>query len=244
MSPMIEINRECYGWVVLGSFIYAAGGWRSKDRDQPLRSAERFDMEKQRWEELPSMEEAEGFCQGLAMNGKFYVMGSFRIISDNGYGHGRGVAMLQCFDPKTGRWSLLEKLYINNDIYYQSPVVAVVGNKLYVSQKGQNSVWKYDEMSKNVWREALFFDQSISGMACVREQLWVMLMWKWSSTKRPTWVELNMAINPKAGNEHVRHSLSCDFNTAFPKIPVDIGFQFLFLIRKSTHLVTWRVEPV
>ena len=122
--------------------------------------------------------------------------------------------------------------------------MAVVGNKLYVSQKGQNSVWKYDEMSKNVWREALFFDQSISGMACVREQLWVMLMWKWSSTKRPTWVELNMVINPKAGNEHVRHSLSCDFNTAFPKLPVDIGFQFLFLIRKSTHLVTWRVEPV
>ena len=68
---MIEINRECYGWELLGGFIYAAGGWRSKDRDQPLRSAERFDMEKQRWEELPSMEEAEGFCQGLAMSGKF-----------------------------------------------------------------------------------------------------------------------------------------------------------------------------
>uniref|UniRef100_A0A0D6R9I4 F-box domain-containing protein n=1 Tax=Araucaria cunninghamii TaxID=56994 RepID=A0A0D6R9I4_ARACU len=84
--------------------VYVAGG--HDDCKNALRAAEAYNVEEDEWEILPPMSQERDECQGVHLDGKFYVISGYTTESQ-----GRFERSAEVFDPSTGAWSRLENMW-------------------------------------------------------------------------------------------------------------------------------------
>ncbi|XP_054813327.1 F-box/kelch-repeat protein At1g74510-like [Prosopis cineraria] len=117
-----------------------------------LDSAEVYNSETGRFENLPSMNKARKMCSGFFMDGKFYVIG----------GVDQDMMQLACgeeFDPLTRTWRVISNMFprkidelVNGTSHatMAPPLVAVVNNILYAADYEEQVVKRYDK-EQNSW---------------------------------------------------------------------------------------------
>lgn len=184
--PHMETNRCFFACAGLGNFVYVAGG--NDFIKKNLKSAERFDIEKNRWETLPDMIKARDLCSAFILNSKVYVIGGYKQYYGEDYHqqprykvHFTG----EYFDPETLVWTLVPNMWppdfwpaVNGGLL--KPIVAVVRNKLYALKFNTDAVFEYDA-SQNRWGYIGSVGKSIDSsvedcrLLGIGEELWVML---------------------------------------------------------------------
>ncbi|CAG7881107.1 unnamed protein product [Brassica rapa] len=106
-APMKE-SRSFFACASVGpTKVYVAGG--HDEQKNALRSAEVYDVEKDEWSTIPSMEEVRDECQGFAMGtglGGFCVLSGYATESQ-----GRFRQDGEVYDPMTKSWSRIENVW-------------------------------------------------------------------------------------------------------------------------------------
>ena len=106
LRPM-NVQRDYCSLVHLDNYIYAIGGTEKRPDEffsTPIKSAERYHMEGERWEMLPDMPE-ECFTPSVAaFNGRILVYGPLRMEPHNGE---PSLYTLMMFNPESQSWSSL-----------------------------------------------------------------------------------------------------------------------------------------
>ena len=97
--------REYSCVVAAGNHLYVCGGITGDDF---VPKAERFDTVGNKWEEIASMQEARGYCLGVATEGKIFVAG------------GRGdwdscLETCEMFNISTNEWQFIGNLNVPRD---------------------------------------------------------------------------------------------------------------------------------
>eukprot|EP01018_Ginkgo_biloba_P021976 Gb_15131 [translate_table: standard] len=164
ISPMKAVRRNCYAWAVMGKFIYVAGG--CLDAEGAVRSAERYDIEKQRWEDLPDMPHAAVGCSGFVMDGKFCVVGSHMS---------RAYARrLQCYNPEIRNWTSVSDGAPRGAAFARKAMATVLKNKLYLTKQNRESIWEHNAATR-LFSESLMHGDylDIKNLTNVGEELWV-----------------------------------------------------------------------
>jgi len=117
--------------------IYVAGG--NDENNRPLASAEFYNVEEDRWENLPSMAQPHGYgCQAVLFQGKFMVV----------WGHEFDISA-EVFDPTAGTWRRCEDMWsLGERPMERGSVIATCSGDLYVFLN--RDIMKYD-VHNNIW---------------------------------------------------------------------------------------------
>jgi len=170
--------------------IYVAGG--HDNNKNALRAAEVYNVEKDKWENLPPMSQERDECQGVFMDGKFTVISGYATESQ-----GRFERSAEVFDPTTGVWSRVENMWsiegCPRSCVADSGQLYFFHNQQVMSYNSKENVWEVvaslpEGMNvatcATVWRGKIF----VSGSACsTGVQVSYMLdnSGKWTAIERP-----------------------------------------------------------
>nr|XP_018472775.1 PREDICTED: F-box/kelch-repeat protein At2g44130-like [Raphanus sativus] len=105
-APMKE-SRSFFACASVGSAqVYVAGG--HDEQKNALRSAEVYDVEKDEWSTIPSMDEGRDECQGFSMGTElgFCVLSGYATESQ-----GRFRTDGEVYEPRTKSWSRIENVW-------------------------------------------------------------------------------------------------------------------------------------
>ncbi|XP_015749228.1 PREDICTED: influenza virus NS1A-binding protein homolog B-like [Acropora digitifera] len=115
---------------------------------QYLDIVERFDPEKNAWENLPSLLTVRSFASGTAVKGKVFVFGGLRPFSPDG-------DPCEVYDPETNMWSgipgnVAPRSYASaaNFMNGQIFVNGILGNEL----RGRRRVLQLYDVEKDEWK--------------------------------------------------------------------------------------------
>eukprot|EP01018_Ginkgo_biloba_P036670 Gb_31700 [translate_table: standard] len=177
--PLMSMPRTDFAYALLGKYLYVAGGCEDRleyiydggkfrgtkhtRKYAGLRSAERFDIENNQWEEIAEMNHERCSALGFVVHDRFYVMG------------GRNDS-IEFFNPETGSWTLLPNILMKPLLPNSCPPsVAVVKNKLYAKLSHSTQVLAYD-IGGNIWEDLGSFDEhsdfSQTNLLGVGEEIW------------------------------------------------------------------------
>ncbi|CAN6484693.1 unnamed protein product [Victoria cruziana] len=143
LGPSMESPRCLFGSASLGEIAIVAGGCDISGRI--FSSAEMYNSEKGRWVALPSMNSPRKMCSGFFMDGKFYVIGGLKGLTEP----------LTCgeeLDLKTRTWRTIPDMSpCKGELAGAPPLVAVVNNELYAADYSEANVIKKYDKKNNTW---------------------------------------------------------------------------------------------
>lgn len=128
-APPMQSPRAHFVSGVVGDRLYVAGGGDGK---QPRsRGGEFFDLRRNRWFPIPSLDVAISFCLGVVMAGKWFVQA-----------RGGDPGETQVFWPELGMWSAVK----SNMLRWPHRPHAAVGDRLYRVDVngGKHELMRYD----------------------------------------------------------------------------------------------------
>jgi len=149
IGKMLNTPRCSFGSSSLGEIAILAGG--CDPCGNILSSAELYNSDTGKRENLPNMNKARKICSGVFMDGKFYVLGG--IGADK-------TTPLTCgeeFDIKTKEWHEIPNMFpVPTGVleappsYGPPPLIAVIKNVLYNADYATKEIKKYDK-GNNSW---------------------------------------------------------------------------------------------
>lgn len=77
MVPPMKCSRSGAGVASLGQYIYVIGGYDGKSQ---LNSVERYDTERDIWENVSSVSIARSALSVTVLDGKLYAMGKYNFV--------------------------------------------------------------------------------------------------------------------------------------------------------------------
>lgn len=174
IAPM-KTPRRNVGVAVIENLVYAVGGSNRDDGTRSnLNSMERYNPEKDEWEDLPPMHRSRGAASVTALNGCLYAVG--------GYDSGQWLCEVERFNPITNQWSLIAPMLHSRT----GVAVTSVRNEVYAIG-GYNGVKTVDVVERynpdeGTWKEVapLVFGRSVPGIA-------VAYLWPVQSTMKNFW---------------------------------------------------------
>lgn len=174
IAPM-KTPRRNVGVAVIGKYLYAVGGSNRDDGTRSnLNSMERYDPERDLWEDMPPMHRSRGAASVTALNGCLYAVG--------GYDSGQWLCEVEKFDPMTNQWQLITPMkYSRTGVAVtalKGEVYAIGG---YNGAKTVDYVEKYNP-EEGVWKDAaqLVYGRSVPGIAVAH-------LWPVHSTMKKFW---------------------------------------------------------
>lgn len=143
-GPSMITPRCLFASASCADFAFVAGG--IGPNGEILKSAEKYDPDKQTWEPLPDMRRTRKLCSGCFMNNRFYVIG--------GTGEAGNLTCGEFYDLERKKWELIEDMIpvSNSSSFSQAPpLVAVVNNELYSLEASTNQLKFYIKQT-NKWK--------------------------------------------------------------------------------------------
>ncbi|OWM91264.1 hypothetical protein CDL15_Pgr000208 [Punica granatum] len=109
----LRFPRSDFACTVCDGKIYVAGGQSSLDCARGISSAEVYDPVLDEWTPLPHMNTLRYKCVGVTCLGKIHVVGGFaeRLNSGPASPFRPERSSAEVFDPQTGRWELMAKMW-------------------------------------------------------------------------------------------------------------------------------------
>lgn len=108
-AASMNTPRSWFAAAVIGDSVYVAGG---QGKDRFLNSVEVFDSKKNSWSYVPSMICVRSSCYGLALHGKFWVIGGELMRNQYDDKPKRGSA--EVYDPETCSWRLIPEMWLDS----------------------------------------------------------------------------------------------------------------------------------
>ncbi|KAH7282190.1 hypothetical protein KP509_35G017800 [Ceratopteris richardii] len=102
--------RSWFAATVIGNYVYVAGG---QGKDRFLNSVEVYDLEHDSWSYVPSMILIRSSCRGLALKGRFWVIGGEIVRNQYGGKLMRGSA--EVYDPETCSWTMIPEMWLDTE---------------------------------------------------------------------------------------------------------------------------------
>ncbi|MCO5568478.1 hypothetical protein L7F22_022177 [Adiantum nelumboides] len=100
-------SRISFASASVNGFVYAAGGTTGRDFEN-LKSVERFDLFRKKWERIADMKKRRFMAAGVALKGSFCVLGGRQEIQKNTYvSHDSA----EIWDPLTEEWQLIPDMW-------------------------------------------------------------------------------------------------------------------------------------
>lgn len=146
-GPSMITPRCLFASASCGSLAYIAGGLETTNCREVLNSAERYNSENQKWDQLPSMIQKRKFCSGCYMDNKFYVLGG-QDEKENDLTCG------EYFDEVTNTWNLIPNMLKDIPLLTSRspPLIAVCNNELYTLDACSDELKVYIKGS-NLWKK-------------------------------------------------------------------------------------------
>eukprot|EP01018_Ginkgo_biloba_P033835 Gb_09513 [translate_table: standard] len=144
-GPSMITPRCLFASASCGNFAFVAGGIGANT--EFLKSAEKYDADKQRWERLPDMHKRRKLCSGCFMDKRFYVIGGTGEKGEN-------LTCGEFYDIERKTWELIPDMIpqgISSSISQAPPLVAVVNNELYALEASTNQL-KFYMKKINKWK--------------------------------------------------------------------------------------------
>ncbi|MCO5547571.1 hypothetical protein L7F22_001022 [Adiantum nelumboides] len=167
---MLE-SRTSFASASVDGFVYAAGGTTGRDCGN-LKSVERFDLVRKKWERIADMKKRRSMAVGIALKGSFCVLGGRQEIQKNTY-VSQGSA--EIWDPLTEEWQLIPDMW-PTDMWK----AAALKGKLYgLSYRFRKEVLWFDEKS-NQWQRLGGITENSKGeiekdLIGVGDELWILV---------------------------------------------------------------------
>ncbi|MCO5558026.1 hypothetical protein L7F22_011601 [Adiantum nelumboides] len=153
---MLE-GRACYASACVDGFVYAAGGGIGQDFEN-LKSVERFDLVRKKWERIADMKKTRFMATGIALKGSFCVLVGYQLTQE---GTVIGHDSVEIWDPSIEEWQLIQDMWLNNGWK-----IGVVKGKLYgLSHRHTKEVVWFDEKS-NRWQKAWRYNRDSKRRFC------------------------------------------------------------------------------
>lgn len=108
MGTSMNTARSWFAATVIGDHVYVAGG---QGRDRFLNSGEVYDAKQDSWSYVSSMRFVRSSCYGLALHGKFWVVGGELVRNCYGDKLERGSA--EVYDPQSGLWTVISEMWLD-----------------------------------------------------------------------------------------------------------------------------------
>lgn len=178
----MNIKCSAFASTRLDDFLYVAGGL--DDSLEPLKSAKRMKVETGEWEDIKDMNSVRASCAGVVFQGLFCVIGGFYKVGHNDLEVHNSA---EIWDPCTQEWTLAHEMW-PLDIFgkMESPMVAVVSDRLYALRAHKLELMWYDHTNK-LWKSLgrlptelcnpdfpyVFGVTQITGLLGVGKELWV-----------------------------------------------------------------------
>ncbi|GLJ40608.1 hypothetical protein SUGI_0838170 [Cryptomeria japonica] len=143
-GPSMITPRCLFASASCADFAFVAGG--IGPNREILKSAEKYDPDKQVWEPLPDMHRARKLCSGCFMDNRFYVIGGTGEVGNLNCG--------EFYDFERKKWELISDMIpVSNSssISQAPPLVAVVNNELYSLEASTNQLKFYIKQT-NKWK--------------------------------------------------------------------------------------------
>ena len=174
IAPM-KTPRRNVGVAVIDNLLYAVGGSNRDDGTRSnLNTMERYNPEKDEWEDMPPMHRSRGAASVTALNGCLYAVG--------GYDSGQWLCEVERFDPLTNQWTLIAPMHHSRT----GVAVTALRGEVYAIG-GYNGVKTVDVVEKykpeeGTWKEVapLEYGRSVPGIA-------VAYLWPVQSTMKSFW---------------------------------------------------------
>ncbi|MCO5569462.1 hypothetical protein L7F22_023174 [Adiantum nelumboides] len=170
-SPSMLEWRAWFASARVDGFVYAAGGVTGRDFES-LKSVERFDLVRKKWERIADMKKRRFMAAGIALKGSFCVLGGCQSTQEGIYiWHDSA----EIWDPLTEEWQLIPDMW-PDDMWK----VAVVNGKLYgLSHQHPKEVVWFDEKS-NLWQRLGGIIETLEGeivkdLIGVGDELWILV---------------------------------------------------------------------
>lgn len=177
MASMLE-TRTDFAVSVIDGCLYAVAG---RNNSGPLSSAERYRVDRNRWEAIAELPHPVCAHAGAPCNNKLYVAGGF--ASD---GFQRGV---YCYEPRDNKWEPKPKLKTERGLHcmvaYRDRLYCIGGNnKTNGARRDVLSTEMFDTQTEQ-WTDVapLFAGQSEAGAALVEGKIYVVGGHTWRERK-------------------------------------------------------------
>lgn len=117
--------RSWFGAAVVGDKVYVAGG---QGASKFLDSAEVYDMRTDTWTTISSMAVVRSSCQGVALDGHFWVIAGE-------YQRSYQKSSAEVYDPVTDTWRFVPNMYLDNNKVMEPSTVTSEGELICIHQK-------------------------------------------------------------------------------------------------------------
>ncbi|OWM77511.1 kelch-like protein 31 [Punica granatum] len=109
----LRMPRSDFACTVCDGKIYVAGGQSPQCSARGISSTEVYDPALDEWTSLPNMNTVRYKCVGVTWQGKIHVVGGFaeRLDSDRALPFMVERSSAEVYDPRTGRWELMAKMW-------------------------------------------------------------------------------------------------------------------------------------
>ncbi|KAI4371707.1 hypothetical protein MLD38_010028 [Melastoma candidum] len=163
--------RSDFACVLCDGKVYVAGGQSTIASERGVSTAEVYDPVADAWHPLPNMNTTRYKCVGVTLQGKILVVGGFaeRLDSDKASPFITERSSAEVFDPSTGRWELMAKMW---QLEVPPRQIVDVEGKLFSSgdclKAWKGHIEAYDG-SLNMWNEVeSSCNRSLSDVLCTQ----------------------------------------------------------------------------
>ncbi|MCO5569777.1 hypothetical protein L7F22_023492 [Adiantum nelumboides] len=139
-APNMKTPRSWFAAAVIGQCVYVAGG---QGKDRFLNSVEVYDLQTNRWSYASDMHHVRSSCYGLAVQGKFWIIGGELMRNQYGERPERGSA--EVYDPDTGLWTLIPEMWLDTQ-KVPGPSTVHCGKILFAHK---SKLMVYDDVANN-----------------------------------------------------------------------------------------------
>ncbi|KAI4365111.1 hypothetical protein MLD38_021129 [Melastoma candidum] len=151
----LSMPRSDFACAVCDGKVYVAGGQSTLASARGVSTAEVYDPVADEWQPLPNMNTTRYKCVGVTWQGKIHVVGGFaeRLDSDKASPFITERSSAEVFDPNTGCWELMAKMW---QLDVPPRQIVDVEGKLFSSgdclKAWKGHIEAYDE-NLNMWNE-------------------------------------------------------------------------------------------
>ncbi|XP_042450184.1 F-box/kelch-repeat protein At2g44130-like [Zingiber officinale] len=144
IGASMVVARSFFACAAVAGKVYVAGGhdaWKNA-----LQGAEAYDVEEDRWLDLPAMGEKRDECKGVAAGGRFWAVSGYGTE-----GQGRFLGAAEWYDADAGKWKREEGMWE----WEEGVCVGLAGGRMWSVECGggrENMVREYKGNGKG-WRE-------------------------------------------------------------------------------------------
>lgn len=107
-AASMNTPRSWFAAAVIGELVYVAGGL---GKTQFLNSVEVYNSTQNSWHKVPNMTYVRSSCYGLALDGKFWVIGG--EYERNQYDGIPKRSSAEVYDPETVTWNLVPQMWLD-----------------------------------------------------------------------------------------------------------------------------------